>query len=354
MDGVDLWKVFASLGVPGVALGIFYMLYKKLDFGIPKVRQVWVGPILILFLLLTAGVVFYALTLWAPNPTQEKSALRDESQMKGGFLIEDARGVKATIPEFKTQEISMEVTNESSKCSEYFITGIQPINQTLCEKADYLMCGNFLFHDQLLDVTVLNTSHNTVILNQLSLDILEAYQIHSPPGADYAEPVDVTTEVEIEHKGALPVRVMVPCEEETDIVFYQSFKFDNFTISKDGKCYFDAVIDKGQIFVAEQNFSNCEAVGATSFSGSDCRNVYISDFQVKTPFSFSGIFPNPIRVPPNTPMRFLIKIKNFGNFPNNMFGKLSLDNGTFELATIYFVTLDSSKTNLLMSDKKTF
>lgn len=70
MAQVELWKVFTSLGVPGLALGVFYMLFRKFEWQFSKVPRAWVGPIVILFLVLTAGIIFYALTLWAPTSRQ--------------------------------------------------------------------------------------------------------------------------------------------------------------------------------------------------------------------------------------------------------------------------------------------
>ena len=66
MIDIDLWTVFASLGVPGLALGVFYFLFKKFNWSFPRVPRGYVGPIVILFMLLVSGIVFYALTLWAP------------------------------------------------------------------------------------------------------------------------------------------------------------------------------------------------------------------------------------------------------------------------------------------------
>ena len=62
-----LFKVFASLGVPGLALGVFYMLFRVFDWQFPIVPTIWVGPIIILFMLLTSGIVFYTLSLWRPT-----------------------------------------------------------------------------------------------------------------------------------------------------------------------------------------------------------------------------------------------------------------------------------------------
>jgi hypothetical protein len=64
---INLWKVFASLGVPGLALGVFYILLRSFKWRFPAVPKVWVGPIIVLFMLLVGSVTFYALTLWAPK-----------------------------------------------------------------------------------------------------------------------------------------------------------------------------------------------------------------------------------------------------------------------------------------------
>lgn len=62
-----LFKIFASLGVPGLALGVFYMLFKKFNWQFPIVPTEWVGPIIVLFMLLVSGIVFYALTIYKPS-----------------------------------------------------------------------------------------------------------------------------------------------------------------------------------------------------------------------------------------------------------------------------------------------
>jgi hypothetical protein len=67
MPEIEMWRIFASLGVPGLALGIFYMLFRAFHWDFPRVPQKWVGPLVLLFMLLTSAIVFYALTLWAPQ-----------------------------------------------------------------------------------------------------------------------------------------------------------------------------------------------------------------------------------------------------------------------------------------------
>lgn len=67
MPEIDLWKVFASLGVPGIVLGVFYILFRKFNWKFPQVPKKWVGPLIVLFMVLIAGVTFYGLILWAPS-----------------------------------------------------------------------------------------------------------------------------------------------------------------------------------------------------------------------------------------------------------------------------------------------
>ena len=70
LSEIKLWKVFASLGIPGLALGVFFMLFRKFNFPFPEVPAIWMGPIVVLFMVLTAGIVFYALKRWAPSPPE--------------------------------------------------------------------------------------------------------------------------------------------------------------------------------------------------------------------------------------------------------------------------------------------
>lgn len=67
MPEVSLWQVFASLGVPGLALGVMYMLYKRFNWKFETVPSSWAGPIVVLFLVLIFAIVLAALVLWGPN-----------------------------------------------------------------------------------------------------------------------------------------------------------------------------------------------------------------------------------------------------------------------------------------------
>lgn len=62
----EIWKIFVSLGVPGLALGVLYMLFRQFNWQFPQVPRSWVGPIVVLFILTTAGLIYAALYFWAP------------------------------------------------------------------------------------------------------------------------------------------------------------------------------------------------------------------------------------------------------------------------------------------------
>lgn len=62
-------KVFASLGVPGLALGIFYMLFRTFHWDFPEVPVGYVGPIIVLFMVIIGAIVFYALNRFTPHKT---------------------------------------------------------------------------------------------------------------------------------------------------------------------------------------------------------------------------------------------------------------------------------------------
>jgi hypothetical protein len=60
------WRIVVGLGVPGLALGVFFALYNKLPITLAPVPPEWTGPIAILFLVLTAAVVVFAIATHRP------------------------------------------------------------------------------------------------------------------------------------------------------------------------------------------------------------------------------------------------------------------------------------------------
>lgn len=67
MPEVDFWSIVTALGVPGLAIGILYMLFRKLNWRVPMLPKNWVGPTFVLFLIVVWSVVLVALFLYSPS-----------------------------------------------------------------------------------------------------------------------------------------------------------------------------------------------------------------------------------------------------------------------------------------------
>ncbi|KQV84558.1 hypothetical protein [Rhizobacter sp. Root1221] len=65
---IKYWKALAGLGIPGVALGLFYKLYDKFDWPLARLAPELVFVLILVFMLLISAVVFFALFLWRPRP----------------------------------------------------------------------------------------------------------------------------------------------------------------------------------------------------------------------------------------------------------------------------------------------
>lgn len=77
-------RALVALGVPGVALGIFYLLLRAFSFQFSQVDATWTATIVIIFLLIVGAITFYALHRWAPERTPsipEKSSQVFEYKM---------------------------------------------------------------------------------------------------------------------------------------------------------------------------------------------------------------------------------------------------------------------------------
>ncbi|MGA2937093.1 MAG: hypothetical protein ABSF52_08350 [Syntrophobacteraceae bacterium] len=67
-------RVLATLGIPGVALGIFYLLLRAFNFQFSQVDAAWTAAIVIIFLLIVGGITIFALHKWAPIRPQQLRA----------------------------------------------------------------------------------------------------------------------------------------------------------------------------------------------------------------------------------------------------------------------------------------
>lgn len=68
------------------------MLFRNFKWKFPSVAQSWVGPIIILFMIIVGSITFYALTLWAPKyepmrPRENQSADTIEHNMVGEKIL---------------------------------------------------------------------------------------------------------------------------------------------------------------------------------------------------------------------------------------------------------------------------
>ena len=87
-----IFKIFAALGVPGLALGVFYGLFLKFDWKFSLVPEDYVGPIIILFMILVSSITLYALNLWSPKG--DKTQPNDESSKVSSVLESSTKRLK--------------------------------------------------------------------------------------------------------------------------------------------------------------------------------------------------------------------------------------------------------------------
>ena len=75
---VKLIQSLIVLGVPGVALGVFYLLLETFDFEFDAIEPIWAAIVAIVFLVIVGGITLYALRLWAPKGTKTPTPTPDE------------------------------------------------------------------------------------------------------------------------------------------------------------------------------------------------------------------------------------------------------------------------------------
>jgi hypothetical protein len=64
---IDIWETFAKFGLPGLALAVFYLLFRTFRWKFSTVPRNWVGPIVVLFMIITAIVVLLFPYLYGPK-----------------------------------------------------------------------------------------------------------------------------------------------------------------------------------------------------------------------------------------------------------------------------------------------
>lgn len=92
-------KPLVTLGVPGVALGIFYLLLKSFNFEFSAVDSTWTVVIVILFLLIVGCVTLFALHRWSPqqnhgamtNTAAEESKKENRTAEEFVYIVNEER-----------------------------------------------------------------------------------------------------------------------------------------------------------------------------------------------------------------------------------------------------------------------
>jgi hypothetical protein len=97
-------KALVVLGVPGVALGVFYLLLRQFGFSFSTIGAGASAGIAVLFLVIVGGVILFALHRWAPQRS-DKTTVRD-LKLPNGSRFTDAqfetyRGVWVALQELR-------------------------------------------------------------------------------------------------------------------------------------------------------------------------------------------------------------------------------------------------------------
>jgi hypothetical protein len=83
-------KIVIGLGVPGLALGVFLLLMRRLGvFTFDKIGSTWAAIIVVLFIIAVVAVTLYALNKWAPK----QSGLQ-KSQKEGQLMTRQATALQ--------------------------------------------------------------------------------------------------------------------------------------------------------------------------------------------------------------------------------------------------------------------
>ncbi len=87
--------VAASLGVPGFALLVFYLLMHGLGFTFAQISATWAGVIALVFVGMIGAVTIFALRLWSPrNVAQEPKDTGEQIESKPAQKIEVGSSVR--------------------------------------------------------------------------------------------------------------------------------------------------------------------------------------------------------------------------------------------------------------------
>jgi hypothetical protein len=110
-------RVLVVLGVPGVALGVFYLLLRQFNFQFETISPTWSALIAILFLLIVGFVTFYTIHKWAPE--RDKQGIVNNRLSSNDDLldirIKTTWGVPTGIGPHPNSLLCIEVQNHSTQ-----------------------------------------------------------------------------------------------------------------------------------------------------------------------------------------------------------------------------------------------
>jgi hypothetical protein len=111
-----VWKIFVSLGVPGVALGIFYAFLRAFSWDLSSLNPMIQVGLVILFLLIVAFITLMTLHMWRPNlqvGSRSSVSIGSGSTIRSGIAGRDLKQglISSELPEIAnlSSESSVEI-----------------------------------------------------------------------------------------------------------------------------------------------------------------------------------------------------------------------------------------------------
>lgn len=140
MTKIEFWEIVVSLGVPGLAIGVLYALFRGFNWKISRIPQRYAGPLAILFMALVAAVTVYALHLWAPEDKHrvsqrnltgnnlvvsrgERSGSYTQDNVGGDNIYKETKGLRFIPIEIINNARNIAYMDESSKVSQTHRSG---------------------------------------------------------------------------------------------------------------------------------------------------------------------------------------------------------------------------------------
>lgn len=112
-------KSLVVLGVPGVALGVFYLLFKQFGFQFSTIGPTASAFIAILFILIIGGITFFALHRWTPPKTHSELDDTSKDSKKVTTLINNHEKLSLIIHELSATNRMLLMEIASSPDGQY-------------------------------------------------------------------------------------------------------------------------------------------------------------------------------------------------------------------------------------------